>query len=106
MTTAAQTVQQGDIGARFLVTITDTAGTVVDISGATTKEITIRPSGGASVTRTADFLTDGTDGKLFILSQSGDLDSAGFYEIQAKVIISGATNRSRLGKFWVEEKLD
>jgi hypothetical protein len=60
---SAGEVHVGDVGTVFRLTLSD-GSTIVDASGATTKEILFRKPSGAVVTKSAAFTTDGTDGKI------------------------------------------
>lgn len=71
-----------DIGTRFTVTIMDD-DEVVDLSSYTTKQIILSKPSGEKLTKTATFLTDGTDGVIYYDSISGDLDEVGLWRIQA-----------------------
>ena len=97
---ASGEVHKNDIGTLFLVTIYDGAA-VVDISGATTKQILFRKPTATILTKTASFTTDGTDGQIDYTTISGDLDTTGTWEIQAKVITSAGTWFSDKGSFEV-----
>ena len=61
---AANEIQQNDIGTKFLVTIKD-GDSAVDISGASTKQIIIKKPSGETLTNSASFNSDGTDGKIY-----------------------------------------
>ena len=80
---AAGEIHRGDIGTTFVVTIKDENGSVVDVSGATTTKINFKAPNVASVLgKTASLYTDGTDGKIKYVSQSGDLYCAGMWLLQ------------------------
>ena len=93
-----------DIGTRFEVTIKDD-GVVVDISSATTKEIIFKKPDGNTLTKNADFVNDGTDGKIDYSTVSGDLNLVGIWNIQAKVVLAGGTWSSEVQEFQVFENL-
>ena len=57
-------VHNGDVGTVFRLTITDTDGTAIDVSTATTKYIYFQDPAGTKTQQTAAFYTDGTDGKI------------------------------------------
>lgn len=96
-------VHVGDIGTVFTVTVAD-SGTPVDISAATTIEIIFgKPYDNASVTKTAVFVTDGTDGKIKYTTVANDLNIAGPWEIQARITLPTGTWRSEVGEFTVHE---
>jgi hypothetical protein len=79
---AAEQIRQNDIGTQFLITIKDD-GAAVDISGASVKQLIFqKPKAFVRVVQNANFYTDGTDGKMFYTSVSGDLDTLGTWKIQ------------------------
>lgn len=84
------TVQKDNIGTVIRVTIRS-AGNVVDVSGASTKQILLQKSDGTDLTKTASFTNDGTDGQIEYTTVSGDLDTLGVLQVQAKVVLSGNT---------------
>ena len=61
----------------------------VDISSATTLQVTLRRSGGAAIVRTGSLTNDGTDGLLFYETTNLDLDKAGVWSAQVLVIVGG-----------------
>ena len=81
----------GDFGITITVTIVDQDDAVVDISAATegtqTKILLTDPSGNTA-TKTASFTTDGTDGKIYYVIASGDLDEAGTWKYAGEVTLS------------------
>jgi len=81
---ASDEIHVDDVGTLFIITIYD-GDDVVDISAATTKQIKFRKSDGTTLTKTATFLTDGSDGKLDYTTVAEDLDVSGSWEIQAFV---------------------
>ncbi len=96
---ALDEVHVGDIGTVFEATITD-AGVVVDISGASTKDLNfLKPDGTTTLNKNGSFTTDGTDGKLRYTTISGDLDTAGTWQIQAHVILGGGAWKSDIIEF-------
>lgn len=73
-----------DVGTEFIVTIEDCDGPV-DISAYTPLELTFAKPDGTKVTKTATFLTDGTDGKIHYITVAGDIDAEGTWQIQGLV---------------------
>lgn len=80
---AANEIHKGDIGTQFKVTVKNQAGTVVDLSGMTTKQILFKKPSGTILTKTASFLTDGSDGILVYVTVEGDISEAGEWFLQA-----------------------
>lgn len=98
-------IHVGDIGTKFLVTIKE-GTSVVDISSATTKEIIfLKPEAASGTVEVAEFETDGTDGKIYYLSGTSFLDTAGEWTIQAHVAIGTDEWRSSFGTFVVYDNL-
>lgn len=81
--------RKNDEGVVIRLTITkESDNTALDISSATTRQILIeKPSGGTALTKTATLTGDGTDGQMEYATISGDLDEAGRYEVQGRVVI-------------------
>ena len=75
----------GDVGTKFITTIVDQDGDVIDLSGAITKELLFKkPKSKGTLVKTAVFPLngDGTDGKIQYISVVGDLDTSGDWKIQ------------------------
>lgn len=92
--------QVDDIKVRLKVTITED-GADLDISTATVKTIIITKPDGTVLTKTATFLTDGTEGIIYYDTVSGDLDQSGFYKIQGYIEISGGSYYGSISTFKV-----
>ena len=99
----------GDIGTVIRATVNDTdsagAVSVFNVSGALTKDLIFRKPDGTKLTKNASFYTDGTDGKLQYTTISGDLDTAGSWNIQAYIVMPSGTWYSSVGSFKVYENL-
>jgi|TARA_R110000765_G_scaffold375515_1_gene466146 hypothetical protein len=100
----ANEIHINDIGTRFLVTITD-GSSAVDVSSASTKQIIIKKPSGSKLTVAASFSSDGSDGKIYYNTASNDLDEAGSYKLQGKVIISDGTFYTDITGFKVHRNL-
>ena len=79
-------IHQVDAGTLFEVTLSD-CGTLLDVSGATTKQIIFKKPDGTTLTTTASFKTDGTDGIIQYTTTITDLDQSGIWSIQAYIVI-------------------
>lgn len=88
MSCEIENLQLGAIGVVIVVTVEED-GVAVNLSGVSAKSLVFRKPDRTSVTKTADFFTDGTDGKLKYVTESGFLDVAGEWRIQADVTFSG-----------------
>lgn len=82
-------VRLSDYGSTFEITLTED-GVAVDVSAATTKQIKFKKPNGLTVTKTALFTTDGTDGKIDYVIETGVIDQVGPWEIQG-LVSDGAT---------------
>ena len=98
-------VSNGDIGVDFISTLKDETGTVIDVSGASTKQIIFLPPSGTALTKTASFVTDGTDGKISYATIAGDMSENGRWEWQAKIVTASANWRSEIHSFKVVRSL-
>ena len=100
----ASEVHLNDIGTIFEVTLKD-GGTIVDVSGATTKEIIFRSPAGVVKTNTASFKTDGTDGVIQYTTIADDLDEEGRWGIQGRIVLSTGDWKTDLDEFLVHRNL-
>ena len=101
---AVNEAQLNDVGTIFEVTIVD-GGKVVDVSGAAVKEIVFKAPSASSVTKAAAFKSDGSDGVVQYVIAAGDLDEAGFWQIQARVVLATGDWRSAVAGFFVRANL-
>lgn len=102
---AAEEIHKGDIGTIIELTIKD-GSQIVDISGATTKDIFLKkPVSSTVLTKSGAFSTDGTDGKLRYSTINGDLDEVGVWEVQAHLINPAGEWRSDIKEMSVFDNL-
>ena len=81
----------GDIGTSFELTIRKAHDNKpLDISGATVKRILFQQPDGTIETKTASFVTNGRDGKIKYVTESGDIDQVGQLQYRAEVTLSSA----------------
>jgi hypothetical protein len=76
----------GDVGTQFVITIENDSG-IVDLSSATTLQIIFHKPDATLVTKTATLYTDGTDGKIYYIAISNDLDISGWWGIQGYIAV-------------------
>jgi len=98
------TLYAGDIGSTITVTITED-GVVKDISDASTKTFKIRRAHGLLSSKTASFLTDGTEGKLTWTTSSLDVLSSGHHWLQVYLVTPGWSGHTAMHRFTVEPPL-
>lgn len=101
---AADEIRVGDVGTVFSLTISD-GSAAVDISSATTKQILFQKPDGTKLTKDANFATDGSDGIITYAAIAGDLDSAGYWQIQAYIVMPAGTWKSDINRFLVHSNL-
>ena len=77
-----------DLGTSLQITVQETDA-AVDISTATGKAILLTKPGGEVVEKTADFITDGTDGGIAYSTVADDIDQKGIWAYRAKITFSG-----------------
>lgn len=97
-----QEIRLNDEGTAVRLTIYDETNTVVDISTATTKQITFRKPDGTSVTKTASFSSGGTDGRIQYVLVAGDIDQSGRWVVRAYVVLPSGKWYSTTGEFFVD----
>ena len=104
---AVEEIHVGNIGTVFEVTLYANASDLLDVSTAVaagTKEIIFSKPDGTTVTNTAAFVSDGTDGKIdYTTVLATELDQVGRWNIQSKVVLTGPvrTFRTNVGSFKV-----
>ena len=86
----ASEIHVDDIGTRFSLTIQE-SGSGVDVSSASTISVIFRKPDDEVIVRSGVKLTDGTDGKVYYDTVAGDLDEAGHYKLQAKIVLASGT---------------
>jgi len=86
---AAGEIHVGDTGTAFVYTVKDENGTVVPLNGSTSKQVVFQKPTEGTTTVTPSFFTDGTDGKLLYISESGFLSEKGQWRSQGIVNVSG-----------------
>lgn len=84
------------------IRVLDKNGNVVDISGATTTQILLKPPTGPWREYTANFVSDGTDGWLRYRTAAGVLDTAGLWSKRARVVLNGNQRRTDPDNFTVD----
>lgn len=96
----ASEIHVNDIGTRFLATIKDD-GIIVDISQAISITMIFKKPDDEVVHKIGTLLSDGTDGQVYYDTIVGDLDEAGYYKLQAKVVLSNGTYYTDIYNFQV-----
>lgn len=102
---AINEIHVDDIGTNFNVTIKNQDDEIVDISAAIITEMLFRKPDGTVMTKTAEFISDGTDGRLRYTTVSGDLDQHGSWELQAFVDFGSTEWYSDIYKFKIYKNI-
>lgn len=97
-------IHVGDVGTIFRVTIKD-CDTIVDVSTVNSKTIYFQKPDSSTLTKAASYYTDGTDGIIQYVTESGDLDQAGTWQIQARVDFGADVFNTNIEKFKVLRNL-
>lgn len=98
-------IHLNDIGTVIQITITNCAGTAIDISNATDIDFIFKKPSGTSITRTGAFSTDGTDGVVEYTLIAGDMDEVGTWKIQVNITAPNGTWSSCFESFKVHRNL-
>lgn len=96
---ATKSVQELNEETRFIATIVED-GSAVNVSSATAKKMIFKKADGTTSIETAEFLTDGSDGKIYYDSATGFLTPPGSWTRQGYVILVSP----RTGKYYSETK--
>jgi hypothetical protein len=103
---SANEIHVGDVGTRITVTFQD-GSSVVDISGASTKQIWLRRPAGSALKLDGTFTTDGSDGKIYIDSTASTFVTAGdTWEVQGYIETATGTWHSDKEVFEVFSNAD
>tara|TARA_Y100001963_G_C6548496_1_gene338757 strand:+ start:320 stop:634 length:315 start_codon:yes stop_codon:yes gene_type:complete len=100
-------IHKDDIGTRFLITVKD-AGTPVNISGVdggSVHQLNFRKPSDTVINRNATLQDFGISGVMFYDTVAGDLDEAGSYKLQAKVVIPSGTYYTDVYTFKVHSNI-
>ena len=103
----ASEIHKDDVGTRFLITVKDD-GNLVNISGVSggsVHQVSFRKPSDTIIERNASLQDYGISGVMFYDSIAGDLDEAGVYKLQAKVIIPSGTYYTDLYTFKVHSNI-
>ena len=102
----ADGAQVGDVGVALVVQVLDQNGNVINIAGAASLTIKLLAPDGTSADKVASLYSDGRDGKMVYVTQSGDLAQAGLYQVQGKLTLNGTPKSTRLAGLTVAVNVD
>lgn len=98
-------IHVGDVGSRFLMTIYNQQSGIVDLSEATSLTLVFRNSAGDVSNKTAELLTDGTDGVMYYQFQTGDIDIDGQWGCQGVLQFGAELLHTNIVDFTVYKNL-
>jgi xanthine/uracil/vitamin C permease (AzgA family) len=90
----AITAQVGD-EIELLVQFVDSAGAIISLAGGSNLFIKLEYPDGTTQDFGASLFTDGTDGIIAYTTGTSDLNQVGYYFIQGKATVGGATFSTR-----------
>jgi hypothetical protein len=95
---------ENDEGIDITITVEED-GVAVDLSAEDVKQLKFRYPDGTGVAKTAEFVTNGTDGKLKYSTEAGFLTPAGRWGVQGylEFTASGQKWHTEIGEFLVRE---
>lgn len=102
----AAEIHVNDIGTAIVATIKDENDEIVDVSTATEKTMYFKKPDKTLLTKEATLKTDGTDGVIQYVFASGELDMAGVWLNQAKVVFVDGQWHSSIDSFQVSHNLE
>jgi hypothetical protein len=92
---------QNDYGIEIRLDIIDQDCNPKDISNSTAREFEFVKPDGTTSTKTALYITDGTDGKLYYVVEMSFLDLLGVWTYRGKITIPGGVYRTEKVEFTV-----
>lgn len=99
-------LQVNDVGVALKITVVNSDGiTPIDLSGASLVTIYILKPNNSLVIGTCSFVTNGSDGQVQYVNNSGDLNPQGYYKIQITYTIGTNLKHTQTGSFLVEPNL-
>lgn len=87
---------------KFIITVSD-CGTSKNLSTATIQKFIINKPDGSVIVEDASFVSDGSDGKFFYITE--DLDQAGIYNYQMYLEYNGNKIYSTVSSFRVYDNI-
>lgn len=97
----------GQYGEAIVLTVVDKNGVAIDVSSYSTSiNVTLRdPYTLKTLSYSASFVTDGTDGQIQFTPVAGDIDRAGVWEGQIKLEKVSAVALTQIFSIEIEKKL-
>lgn len=99
-------VHVNDIGTAFRATVYDEDSLAVSLTGVSSKYLIFKKPDGTVSQKSADFYTDGSDGVIQYISESGFLDQPALWQLQGYVIFPGGSWKTDIYEFRVFKNLE
>lgn len=101
-------IHKYDIGTAFTITVYDENDTVVNVSGALTKDILFTKPDNTVLTKSATLVNNGESGVMQYVTQSGDLDTVGIWKIQGHIEFNSSSYNlyTNIASFRVYDNLE
>lgn len=99
-------VRVNDFGTIFRATIKDQDEIVVNISSAIQSKLNFKNPNGTLYSKNADLYTDGTDGIIEYISESGLFSIGGKWEMQGYVLTPAGQWNTNIVNFFVQDNLE
>jgi len=102
----ASEIHEDDVGTRFLVTVEDD-GVVVNISGATLRQLTFLKPSDDTMVKTASIIANdsASSGIMYYDTVAEDLDEVGVYKMQGKITLPSGSFYSNIVSFQVHPNI-
>jgi hypothetical protein len=97
--------QIANAGIELIVTFLDQNGDPLDISGATVLAIGLQAPDDTLSLKTAQYVTNGIDGKIYYVLTATDILETGLWYCQGQVTVGGAILTTALGQFEAQPNL-
>jgi hypothetical protein len=97
-------IQENTVGLVIRLTIKE-KGQTQNLSTSTVKQIIIGKPDGTKLTKTASFMTDGTDGVIQYVTVLGDLTPAGTFSVQSYLEMPDFQGKSTISTFGVNANI-
>ena len=98
-------IHVGDIGTTFQITVNDQDGPV-DLTSVDAMYILFRKPNDTLLQVTPVFVNTGSDGLIKYVTQAGDLDQYGTWQIQARVVFGTDVFSTDIQRFKVQRNLN
>jgi hypothetical protein len=97
-------IHVGDVGTVFQITVNDQNGPV-DLTAVDAMYVLFKKPDDKFMQKTPVFVNTGSDGQIKYVTQAGDLDQYGTWQIQARVVFGSDVYSTDIQRFKVQRNL-